>query len=40
LVSQQKISANNLDVSQLKAGIYFVVFDKNGSRIVRRFIKK
>jgi hypothetical protein len=40
LVSQQKISTNSLDVSQLKAGIYFVVLDKEGTKIVKRFIKK
>jgi hypothetical protein len=40
LVSQQKISNNSLEVSQLKAGIYFLVLEKDGIKTVRRFIKK
>jgi GH18 family chitinase len=40
VVSEQNISANSLDVSRLKAGIYFIVFDKEGTQTVRRFIKK
>jgi hypothetical protein len=39
-VAEQKISNNSLDVSRLKAGIYLLVFDKEGTKTVRRFIKK
>jgi predicted alpha-1,6-mannanase (GH76 family) len=40
LISKQKVVNNNLDVSGLAAGIYFVVFDKDGTKIAKRFIKK
>ena len=40
LISQQKTSTNSLDVSQLKAGIYFIVLEKEGVKTVKRFIKK
>ncbi|MBE0393856.1 beta-1,3-glucanase family protein [Flavobacterium sp. PL002] len=40
LVTQQKISSNSLDVSQLKGGIYFIVLEKEGVKTVKRFIKK
>ena len=39
-ISQKKISENSLDVSQLKQGVYFVIFEKEGKRTIRRFIKK
>jgi len=39
-VSQQKINNNSLDVSRLRTGIYFVVFDQNGKKVIKRFIKK
>ncbi|MDR7212241.1 RICIN domain-containing protein [Flavobacterium piscis] len=40
LVATQKVSDNSLDVSNLKTGVYLIVFDKDGKRIVKRFIKK
>jgi hypothetical protein len=40
LVSEQKVMDNSLDVSSLAAGIYFVVFDKDGTKMTKRFIKK
>lgn len=40
LVAAQKINDNSLNVSALRQGIYFVVFDKDGKRTVKRFIKK
>jgi hypothetical protein len=39
-VSKQKLIDNSLDVSHLKAGVYFVIFDKDGNKIVKRFVKK
>ena len=39
-VSGQKVSSNSVDVSLLKSGIYLIVFEKEGTRTVRRFIKK
>jgi hypothetical protein len=39
-ISREKISNNSLDVSNLKTGVYLVVFDKNGTKTVKRFIKK
>lgn len=39
-VSQQKINNNSIDVSRLRTGIYFVVFDQNGKKVIKRFIKK
>ncbi|MGO4773138.1 RICIN domain-containing protein [Flavobacterium sp. W22_SRS_FK3] len=39
-VSQQKIAENNLDVSGLATGTYFIVFEKDGAKITKRFIKK
>jgi hypothetical protein len=39
-VSKQKVINNTLDVSNLKSGVYFVVFDKDGTKITKRFIKK
>lgn len=40
LVWKQKITDNTLDVSSLESGIYFVVFDKDGTKIIKQFIKK
>ncbi|WP_125722024.1 beta-1,3-glucanase family protein [Flavobacterium ustbae] len=40
VVSHQKINNNSIDVSRLRTGIYFVVFQKDGKQIVKRFIKK
>jgi hypothetical protein len=39
-VSQQEINNNSIDVSSLRTGIYFVVFEKDGAKTVKRFIKK
>ena len=39
-VSGQKVNSNSVDVSLLKSGIYLIVFEKEGTRTVRRFIKK
>lgn len=39
-VSGQKIINNSLDVSSLKAGVYLIVLDKDGTKTVKRFIKK
>jgi hypothetical protein len=39
-VADQKINSNSLDVSRLSAGIYLIVFEKDGVKTVRRFIKK
>ncbi len=37
----QKVNRNNsIDVSGLKTGIYFVVFDKDGTKTTKRFVKK
>ncbi len=40
LVSEQKINNNSIDVSRLRTGIYFVIFHKDGTKTVKRFIKK
>ncbi|WP_264537931.1 carbohydrate-binding protein [Flavobacterium sp. N1736] len=40
LVVSQKINENNLNVSGLRTGIYLIVFEKDGTRTVKRFIKK
>jgi len=40
MVSQQEINNNSIDVSRLRTGIYFVVFEKDGAKTVKRFIKK
>ncbi|WP_255398720.1 T9SS type A sorting domain-containing protein [Flavobacterium sp. AJR] len=39
-ISGQKIINNSLDVSSLKAGVYLIVLDKDGTKTVKRFIKK
>jgi hypothetical protein len=40
LVASQKINNNNLNVSHLKTGIYLIVFEKDGTKTIKRFIKK
>jgi GH18 family chitinase len=39
-ISKEKISNNSLDVSNLKTGVYLIIFDKDGTKTVKRFIKK
>jgi hypothetical protein len=40
-ISKQQVSDDNsLDVSGLKSGIYFVVFDKDATKTTKRFVKK
>lgn len=38
--SGQKVNNNSLDVSYLRRGIYLIVFEKDGIKTVKRFIKK
>jgi hypothetical protein len=38
--SGQKVNNNSLDVSYLRRGIYLIVFEKDGQKTVKRFIKK
>lgn len=40
VISEQKAIQNSLDVSGLSSGVYFVVFDKEGKKTTKRFIKK
>lgn len=40
VVLSQKINDNSLNVSNLRQGIYFVVFEKDGEKTIKRFIKK
>jgi len=40
VVSGSKVNNNSVDVSLLKSGIYLIVFEKEGTQTVRRFIKK
>ncbi|MFZ0596645.1 MAG: carbohydrate-binding protein, partial [Flavobacterium sp.] len=40
LVKTQEIKDNNINVSGLNRGIYFIVFDVDGKQTVKRFIKK
>ncbi|WP_232735278.1 RICIN domain-containing protein [Flavobacterium sp. 5] len=40
VVSEQKINNSSIDVSRLRTGIYLVVFERDGKKIVKRFIKK
>jgi tRNA U34 5-methylaminomethyl-2-thiouridine-forming methyltransferase MnmC len=40
LILEQKVTDNSLDVSSLATGIYFVIFDKDETKITKRFIKK
>ncbi|WP_409416462.1 beta-1,3-glucanase family protein [Flavobacterium sp. PS2] len=39
-VSGQKATDNSINVSHLKSGIYLIIFEKDGKKIVKRFIKK
>ena len=39
-VASQKINNNSFDVSHLRKGIYFIVFEKDGKQTIKRFIKK
>jgi hypothetical protein len=39
-VAGEKINNNSLDVSRLSAGIYLIIIDKDGTKTVKRFIKK
>ena len=38
--SGQKVNNNTVDVSLVKSGIYLIVFEKQGTQTIRRFIKK
>ncbi|MDA6070140.1 beta-1,3-glucanase family protein [Flavobacterium sp. AC] len=38
--SGKKVNNNSLDVSYLRRGVYLIVFEKNGQKTVKRFIKK
>jgi len=40
VVVSQKINDNNLNVSHLRTGIYIIVFEKDGIKTTKRFIKK
>ncbi|MDW8850835.1 glycosyl hydrolase family 18 protein [Flavobacterium sp. MMLR14_040] len=40
VVSGPKVNNNSVDVSLLKSGVYLIVFEKEGTQTVRRFIKK
>jgi hypothetical protein len=40
LVITQKINDNSIDVSGLSRGVYLIVFEKDGVKTVRRFLKK
>ncbi|MBS7229627.1 RICIN domain-containing protein [Flavobacterium psychroterrae] len=40
VVSAQKINNNSIDVSRLTRGVYLIVFEKDGQKTVKRFIKK
>ncbi|WP_231632173.1 RICIN domain-containing protein [Flavobacterium sp. KJJ] len=40
VVLSQKINDNSLNVSNLKQGIYLVIFEKDGEKTIKRFIKK
>ncbi|MNX28771.1 Development-specific protein S [compost metagenome] len=40
IVLSQKINDNSLNVSNLRQGIYLVVFEKDGEKTIKRFIKK
>tara|TARA_R110002049_G_scaffold268752_1_gene445537 strand:+ start:71272 stop:72252 length:981 start_codon:yes stop_codon:yes gene_type:complete len=39
-ISEQKVMNNSIDVSNLKSGVYFVVFEKDGVKTTSRFVKK
>ncbi|MGE6353508.1 beta-1,3-glucanase family protein [Flavobacterium sp. NPDC079362] len=38
--SGRKVNNNSLDVSYLRRGVYLIVFEKDGQKTVKRFIKK
>jgi len=40
VVSGPKVNNNSVDVSLLKSGVYLIVFEKEGTQTIRRFIKK
>lgn len=40
VISGPKVNNNSVDVSLLKSGVYLIVFEKEGTQTVRRFIKK
>ncbi|WP_240475317.1 carbohydrate-binding protein [Flavobacterium reichenbachii] len=40
IVGSQKVNENSLNVSNLRQGVYFIVFEKEGKRTIKRFIKK
>jgi chitinase len=40
LSEQRILDDNSLDVSSLKSGIYFIVFDKDATKTTKRFVKK
>jgi len=40
IVSRQKNNSESIDVSHLKRGVYLAVFEKDGVKTVKRFIKK
>jgi hypothetical protein len=40
IVGSQKVNENSLNVANLRQGIYFIVFEKEGKRTIKRFIKK
>ncbi|MFC4747274.1 RICIN domain-containing protein [Flavobacterium branchiicola] len=40
VIATQQIKDNSLNVSGLRQGIYFVVFENNGVKTIKRFIKK
>ncbi|TYP99303.1 putative secreted protein (Por secretion system target) [Tenacibaculum adriaticum] len=39
-VSNKKVNNSSLDVSDLKSGVYTIVFEKDGKRTEKKFIKK
>ncbi|MEP6804442.1 MAG: RICIN domain-containing protein, partial [Flavobacterium sp.] len=40
VVLSQKIDDNSLNVSSLRKGVYLIVFEKEGTKTIKRFIKK
>ncbi|WP_228519048.1 RICIN domain-containing protein [Flavobacterium sp. LC2016-12] len=40
VVLSQEMNDNSLNVSNLRKGVYLVVFEKDGEKIIKRFIKK
>lgn len=39
-ILEQKVTNNSIDVSNLKSGVYFVIFEKDGVKATNRFVKK